>query len=54
MLQLKTKSGKDSRTNVVLARKLEKQGLGSTPDTDVNMIQTGMMLLAGYEGSDRR
>ena len=25
-------SGKDSRTKVVLARKLEKQGLGSTPD----------------------
>jgi len=24
-------SGKDSRTKVVLARKLEKQGLGSTP-----------------------
>ena len=26
--------GKDSRTKVVLARKLEKQGLGSTPDMD--------------------
>ena len=25
-------SGKDSRTKVVLARKLEKQGLGSTPE----------------------
>ena len=25
-------SGKDSRTKVVLARKIEKQGLGSTPD----------------------
>ena len=25
-------SDKDSRTKVVLARKLEKQGLGSTPD----------------------
>ena len=24
-------SGKDSRTKVVLARKIEKQGLGSTP-----------------------
>ena len=28
-------SGKDSRTKVVLARKLEKQGLGTTPATDV-------------------
>ena len=25
-------SGKDTRIKVVLARKLEKQGLGSTPD----------------------
>ena len=25
-------SGKDSRTKVVLARKLEKQGLGTTPE----------------------
>ena len=27
-------SGKDSRTKVVLARKLEKQGLGSTPEEE--------------------
>ena len=28
-------SGKDSRTKVVLARKLEKQGLGSTPGSSM-------------------
>ena len=28
-------SGKDSRTKVVLARKIEKQGLGSTPDPNL-------------------
>ena len=30
-------SGKDSRTKVVLARKLEKQGLGSTPGVHVEI-----------------
>ena len=28
-------SGKDSRTKVVLARKIEKQGLGSTPALEI-------------------
>ena len=31
-------SGKDSRTKVVLARKLEKQGLGSTPVTGASAL----------------
>ena len=31
-------SGKDSRTKVVLARKLEKQGLGSTPGFALKMF----------------
>ena len=31
-------SGKDSRTKVVLARKLEKQGLGSTPALNTILI----------------
>ena len=36
-------SGKDSRTKVVLARKLEKQGLGSTPGFKVD-IKEGLFL----------
>ena len=35
-------SDKDSRTKVVLARKLEKQGLGSTPEV---VSLEGMMLI---------
>jgi len=31
-------SGKDSRTKVVLARKLEKQGLGSTPGSVLSTL----------------
>ena len=32
-------SGKDSRTKVVLARKIEKQGLGSTPELKMILMK---------------
>ena len=39
-------SGKDSRTKVVLARKLGKQGLGSTPATIGEYMSVGWCLCA--------
>ena len=40
-------SGKDSRTKVVLARKLEKQGLGSTPGLASKSHYTGKIWAFG-------